>query len=75
MPRRLHFRWRKVGVAETLDQWHGPGYRYVKVRGDDGCLYILRHDALGLVWHLTLYATARGQSLWTTSGKWPSRGH
>src|SRR5262245_37504673 len=43
MPRRLHFDGHWVDVLETLDQWCGPHYRYIKVRAHDG-LYILRFD-------------------------------
>ena len=32
MPRRLHFDGHRVDVLETLDQWCGPDYRYIKVR-------------------------------------------
>jgi hypothetical protein len=44
MPRRLHFGGHQVDVLETLDQWYGPDYRYIKARGTDGGLYILRFD-------------------------------
>ncbi len=40
--RRFHLDSRVVEVAENIDQWHGPDYRYVKVRGSDGNVYILR---------------------------------
>ncbi len=38
MPRRLDFGGHQVDVLETLDQWYGPDYRYIKVRGTDGGL-------------------------------------
>jgi len=31
-------------VTEMLDQWYGPEHVFFKVRADDGCLYILRHE-------------------------------
>jgi hypothetical protein len=44
MPQRLHFIGHQVEVLETLDRWYGPDYRYIKARGTDGGLYILRLD-------------------------------
>jgi hypothetical protein len=44
MPKRLHFGGHQIDVLETLDQWHGPNYRYIKVRSTGGGLYILRLD-------------------------------
>ena len=45
MPARFRVGRARVRVVETLDQWYGPGYRYIKVMGNDRCLYILRvHD-------------------------------
>jgi hypothetical protein len=32
MPRKLHFSGHQIDVIETIDQWHGPGYRYIKAR-------------------------------------------
>jgi hypothetical protein len=55
VPRRIHFDERCIEVAENLDQWHGADYRYFKVRGDDGCLYILRVDDTSKEWYLTLF--------------------
>ncbi len=31
-------------VREVLDQWYGPEHAFFKIRGDDGNLYILRHE-------------------------------
>ena len=33
-------------IIEIMDQWYGPGYRYVKVRGHDGSVYLLRLDEI-----------------------------
>jgi hypothetical protein len=47
-------------VVEVLDQWYGPDYRYCKVKGGDGALYILHLDESRSEWHLTmLFASAR----------------
>jgi hypothetical protein len=54
---------RRVEVAEVVDRWLGRDRRYFKVRGDDGDLYILRHEmalpeGAGDHWELTLFASA-----------------
>jgi len=54
-PTRLGFDGRSVAVAEILDCWPGYDYRYVKVKGEDGALYILRHDEARAAWELTLF--------------------
>jgi hypothetical protein len=46
---------RRVTVVETLDWWPGSDHRYFKVQGDDGGLYILRHDLLRDQWEVTLF--------------------
>ena len=61
MPRRFCFDERCIEVAENLDQWHGPDYRYFKVRGDDGNLYILRFDDMRAEWDLTLFQSGRAE--------------
>jgi hypothetical protein len=63
MPRGLRLHGTYVAVVETLDQWHGSVYRYVKVKGDDGGLYILRFDARKAVWDLTLFESDRARAL------------
>jgi hypothetical protein len=61
MSRRLHFGGHQIDVLETLDQWHGPTYRYIKGRGRDGGLYILRFDEHQGEWELTMFKSARTQ--------------
>ena len=61
MPRRLHFGGHQVDVLETLDRWYGPDYRYIKARGTDGGLYILRFDEVQAEWELTMFKDARAQ--------------
>jgi hypothetical protein len=63
MPRGFRFDGSYVAVVETVDQWHGPDYRYVKVRAEDGGLYILRYDKLREIWALTMFESARAQEL------------
>lgn len=54
-PRRFSFDGRTSEVAEVLDAWLAPNYRYFKVRGDDGACYILRSDALTGRWAPTMF--------------------
>ena len=61
MPRRLHFGGHQVDVLGTVDQWYGPDYRYIKARGTDGGLYILRFDKRQAEWELTMFKSARAQ--------------
>jgi hypothetical protein len=61
MPRRLHFDGHQVDVLETLDQWYGHAYRYIKARGTDGSLYILRLDERQAEWELTMFKSTRAQ--------------
>jgi hypothetical protein len=63
LPRRLGLGARSVAVAEVLDRWPGTDYSYVKVRGADGALYILRHDESGDRWQLVQFI--RGGTSWS----------
>jgi hypothetical protein len=54
-PRRFRLGERSVEVEEVIDRWLAPGHRYFKVRGDDGGVYILRHDPVADRWDLTLF--------------------
>jgi hypothetical protein len=55
-PRRIWFDHRCVDVAEILDRWLSPDHRYFKLRGVDGCVYIVRHDEGSGCWVLTYFA-------------------
>ncbi len=57
-PRAFWIAERRVTVAEILDRWLAPDHRYFKLRGDDGDVYILRHDGAADDWHLTLFRAA-----------------
>ncbi len=63
MCQRIHLGRRQVKVVETIDQWHGSDYRYVKVSGDDGGLYILRLDESQAEWQLTMFESRRAQAI------------
>ncbi|MBI5192888.1 MAG: hypothetical protein HZA08_05540 [Nitrospirae bacterium] len=54
-PRRLILGVRVIEVAEVLDRWLATDHRYFKVRGDDGSMYILRHDMTSFDWELILF--------------------
>ena len=54
-PRRLLIGGREVAVTEILDRWLDHSDRYFKLRGDDGGVYLVRHDVLADRWTLTLY--------------------
>lgn len=54
-PRRFFLKERQIEVVAVVDRWIAPDHRYFKVRGDDGALYILRHDTAADLWELTLY--------------------
>lgn len=69
VPRRFRFNGNQVDVVEMVDQWFGAGYRYCKVKGSDGALYILRYDELRSQWCLAMFASERAQAVtaeWTS---------
>lgn len=43
-------------IREVLDQWPGEGHLYLKVRADDGGIYILRSGGVGGDWTVVVYA-------------------
>jgi hypothetical protein len=47
-----------VAVKAVLDRWLSPDHRYFKLEGDDGDLYIIRHDPRQGLWELTFYRAA-----------------
>ncbi|MBI5895435.1 MAG: hypothetical protein HZB24_05310 [Desulfobacterales bacterium] len=54
-PRRFWLGQRCVEVCQTVDCWLAPDHRYFKVMGDDGGLYILRHDPYHQRWEMTYF--------------------
>jgi len=55
MIRRFRLGERTREVTENIDQWYGAGYRYFKVKADDGNLYILHFDEARRDWDLTMF--------------------
>ena len=58
-PRRFVWEERTIEVAEVLDRWYQveskpewPRADYFKVRGVDGCEYLLKHDLELDEWYL-----------------------
>ena len=62
-PRSLYRGRRRIDIIEIIDQWYGPDYRYVKVRGHDRSVYIIRFDEIGDQWELIMFSAARGAGL------------
>jgi hypothetical protein len=54
-PRTLILGDHRIAVAEVLDAWLAPEYRYFKVSGADGNTYIVRHDERVGTWELTMF--------------------
>ena len=59
--RRIRFDSRQIEITDNIDQWHGADYRYFKVRGSDGNLYMLRHNDIRADWELTMYERTQPQ--------------
>ena len=54
-PRRLTMGVRHIDVVAVQDRWLAPDHRYFKIIGDDGGLYIIRHDSLQDIWQLICF--------------------
>jgi hypothetical protein len=58
-PRTLILGDRRLSVAEVLDAWLAPDYRYFKLKGADGDTYLVRHDERSNTWELTMFRAER----------------
>lgn len=58
-PRTLILGERRIAVADVVDAWLAPDYRYFKVTGTDGNTYLVRHDERSNTWELTMFRTER----------------
>lgn len=65
VPRSLYRGERRIDIIEIIDQWHGAGYRYVKVRGHDGSVYILFWDEICDQWEMIMFSAERSTGLAT----------
>jgi hypothetical protein len=54
-PRRLTMGERPIHVVAVEDRWLAPDHRYFKIIGDDGGLYIIRHDPHRSIWQLVCF--------------------
>ena len=57
-PRAFRLGERRIAVVEIVDRWMGPDYRYFRVSGDDGNLYVLRRDDATAEWTLGAFTRA-----------------
>jgi hypothetical protein len=51
-PRGLELEGWRVEVVEVIDRWLGPDHRHFELRGDDGAVYLVRHDEAADRWEL-----------------------
>ena len=51
-PVAFHEGARRVAVREIADVWYGPDHAYFKLVGDDGRLYLIRHDLEDDTWEI-----------------------
>ena len=58
-PRELRLGPRRVAVEAVLDRWLAPDHGYFKLRGDDGGIYIVRHDPREDLWELVFFDQLR----------------
>ena len=68
IPRRFRLDAREIEVVEILDQWFGADYRYCKVKGSDGALYILQLNENRSEWSLIMLASPEAQAIAPQSG-------
>jgi hypothetical protein len=52
IPRYFILGIRKIGITRILDHWRVPEHRYLKILGDDGEFYTLKHDPITEIWEL-----------------------
>jgi len=60
-PQSLYRGERRIDIIAIIDQWYGPDYRYVKVRGQDNSIYILRCDEICDRWELIMFSARATQ--------------
>ena len=65
VPQTLSWGGRRIDIIEIIDQWFGSGYRYIKVRGHDRGVYILRFDEICNSWEIIMFSSERAPRLST----------
>jgi len=70
LPCAFDMKGRRVSVVEIIDQWFGSDYRYCKLKGDDGAIYILRVVQHSSDWQLTLFSSQFIQTIAASSGNY-----
>ena len=63
VPQTLFWGGRRIDIIEIIDQWFGPGYRYIKVTGHDRSVYILRFDEICDSWEIIMFSSERAPRL------------
>jgi hypothetical protein len=58
-PRMLILDHRRMAVAEVLDAWLAPDYRYFRLRDAAGDTYLVGHDERSNTWELTMFRAER----------------
>ncbi len=56
-PRRFYLGHHPVEVVDVIDRWLDSEQHYYKVEGNDGSIYILKHDTVEWVWNLTMFVS------------------
>jgi hypothetical protein len=51
-PRRFSIGERPVQVARVVDRWTTPDYRYFRLEGDNGRVYVIRQSVASGKWEL-----------------------
>jgi hypothetical protein len=69
-PRSLYRGGSRIDIMEIVDQWYGPGYRYVKVRAYDDSVYILLFDEIRDQWEPDHVLRGAGAGV-ATQVSWP----
>lgn len=59
LPRQFNLVKKMINVSEILDRWIASDHRYFKIKGDDECIYIIRHDTNTGLWELTLFDSGK----------------
>lgn len=54
-PQRFRLGNRQVEIIEIIDRWLASDYRYFKVKGNGGSIYIIRNDIFRDLWQITMF--------------------